>query len=222
MPVPFIVNNDGTLSRNAAEVFFASLTAAESEGNILAEMRTEAREAIPVLEHGLRGEDPDDVLFAARAIIEIDRANKSVKDVLAAALKSPQMRRRLIAAETLARSTFLKTNDALVVLLEILRDESVEISTYDTATIAIAHFGPAGKDALPLLVEHLGKWRKSTAAHFGVFVAGAIVKIDESNKEARAFLESHREALEVIARGKSDRVFKEFAKEILKDVRKKP
>src|SRR4051794_38230059 len=28
-PVPFVVNNDGTLSRNAAEVFFTSLLAAE-------------------------------------------------------------------------------------------------------------------------------------------------------------------------------------------------
>jgi tetratricopeptide (TPR) repeat protein len=31
-PVPFIVNNDGTLSRNAAEVFFASLLDAEERG----------------------------------------------------------------------------------------------------------------------------------------------------------------------------------------------
>src|SRR5262245_55127125 len=28
-PVPFVINNDGTLSRNAAEVFFASLLEAE-------------------------------------------------------------------------------------------------------------------------------------------------------------------------------------------------
>src|SRR5438094_2629911 len=28
-PVPFVINNDGTLSRNAAEVFFTSLTEAE-------------------------------------------------------------------------------------------------------------------------------------------------------------------------------------------------
>src|SRR5437870_432538 len=28
-PVPFVINNDGTLSRNAAEVFLASLQAAE-------------------------------------------------------------------------------------------------------------------------------------------------------------------------------------------------
>lgn len=33
-PVPFVVNNDGTLSRNAAEVFFASLQAAEEAGNL--------------------------------------------------------------------------------------------------------------------------------------------------------------------------------------------
>ncbi len=31
-PVPFIVNNDGALSRNAADVFFASLVAAEKAG----------------------------------------------------------------------------------------------------------------------------------------------------------------------------------------------
>src|SRR5947208_1294463 len=30
-PVPFVVNNDGTLSRNAADVFFASLQAAEQD-----------------------------------------------------------------------------------------------------------------------------------------------------------------------------------------------
>jgi len=34
-PVPFVVNNDGTLSRNAAEVFFASLEAAEEAGNLV-------------------------------------------------------------------------------------------------------------------------------------------------------------------------------------------
>src|SRR5437588_150125 len=31
-PVPFVINNDGTLSRNAAEVFFASLQDAEEAG----------------------------------------------------------------------------------------------------------------------------------------------------------------------------------------------
>src|SRR5438132_8375119 len=31
-PVPFVINNDGTLSRNAAEVFFASLLHAEEQG----------------------------------------------------------------------------------------------------------------------------------------------------------------------------------------------
>ncbi len=31
-PVPFVINNDGTLSRNAAEVFFASLLDAEQQG----------------------------------------------------------------------------------------------------------------------------------------------------------------------------------------------
>jgi hypothetical protein len=31
-PVPFVVNNDGTLSRNTAEVFFASLLDAEAQG----------------------------------------------------------------------------------------------------------------------------------------------------------------------------------------------
>src|SRR5207253_2383033 len=33
-PVPFVINNDGTLSRNAAEVFFASLLDAEQQGPI--------------------------------------------------------------------------------------------------------------------------------------------------------------------------------------------
>src|SRR5262245_38229579 len=33
-PVPFVVNNDGTLSRNAAEVFFASLAAADAAGTL--------------------------------------------------------------------------------------------------------------------------------------------------------------------------------------------
>jgi tetratricopeptide (TPR) repeat protein len=33
-PIPFVVNNDGTLSRNAAEVFYASLAAAEAEGTL--------------------------------------------------------------------------------------------------------------------------------------------------------------------------------------------
>ena len=31
-PVPFVVNNDGTLSRHAADVLFASLQAAEKQG----------------------------------------------------------------------------------------------------------------------------------------------------------------------------------------------
>jgi tetratricopeptide (TPR) repeat protein len=33
-PVPFVVNNDGALSRNAADVFFASLLAAEQDGRL--------------------------------------------------------------------------------------------------------------------------------------------------------------------------------------------
>src|SRR5271169_468085 len=31
-PVPFVINNDGALSRNAADVFFTSLEAAEKQG----------------------------------------------------------------------------------------------------------------------------------------------------------------------------------------------
>src|SRR6266481_8357732 len=33
-PVPYVVNNDGSLSRNAAEVFFASLVAADKRGQL--------------------------------------------------------------------------------------------------------------------------------------------------------------------------------------------
>src|SRR5271154_2887413 len=33
-PVPFVINNDGTLSRNAAEVFFTSLLEAEKAGTL--------------------------------------------------------------------------------------------------------------------------------------------------------------------------------------------
>ena len=33
-PVPFVINNDGTLSRHAAEVFFASLQAADAAGTL--------------------------------------------------------------------------------------------------------------------------------------------------------------------------------------------
>src|SRR5436190_1504769 len=33
-PVPFVINNDGTLSRNAAEVFFASLSDADEQGTL--------------------------------------------------------------------------------------------------------------------------------------------------------------------------------------------
>jgi hypothetical protein len=33
-PVPFVINNDRTLSRNAAEAFFASLLEAEKEGGL--------------------------------------------------------------------------------------------------------------------------------------------------------------------------------------------
>src|SRR5438132_2867541 len=33
-PVPFVVNNDGALSKNAAEVFFASLLAADNSGQL--------------------------------------------------------------------------------------------------------------------------------------------------------------------------------------------
>lgn len=34
IPVPFLINNDGTLSRNAAEVFFSSCVAAENAGDL--------------------------------------------------------------------------------------------------------------------------------------------------------------------------------------------
>ncbi len=34
MPVPFVINNDGTLSRNAAEVFFASVKDADEAGTL--------------------------------------------------------------------------------------------------------------------------------------------------------------------------------------------
>ncbi len=33
-PVPFVINNEGTLSRNAADVFFAGLLAAEADGTL--------------------------------------------------------------------------------------------------------------------------------------------------------------------------------------------
>jgi hypothetical protein len=37
-PVPFVINNDGTLSRNAAEIFYASLVEAEKNGPLEAEI----------------------------------------------------------------------------------------------------------------------------------------------------------------------------------------
>src|SRR5271168_3765572 len=37
-PVPFVVNNDGSLSRNAADVFFAGLLAAEADGTLEADI----------------------------------------------------------------------------------------------------------------------------------------------------------------------------------------
>ncbi len=37
-PVPFVINNDGTLSQNAAEVFFASLVEADSAGTLTGEI----------------------------------------------------------------------------------------------------------------------------------------------------------------------------------------
>ena len=37
-PVPFVINNDGTLSRHAAEVFFASLLKADKEGTLPKEL----------------------------------------------------------------------------------------------------------------------------------------------------------------------------------------
>jgi tetratricopeptide (TPR) repeat protein len=46
-PVPFVINNDGNLSRNAAEVFFTSLKEAEKEGSLSSE------EEIFVLELGI-------------------------------------------------------------------------------------------------------------------------------------------------------------------------
>jgi hypothetical protein len=37
-PVPYVVNNDGSLSRHAAEVFFASVAAAEQAGTLESEI----------------------------------------------------------------------------------------------------------------------------------------------------------------------------------------
>src|SRR5690349_1320866 len=37
-PIPFVVNNDGTLSRHAADVLFASLQAAERQGPLEEEL----------------------------------------------------------------------------------------------------------------------------------------------------------------------------------------
>src|SRR5580658_6660379 len=37
-PVPFVINNDGTLSRNAAEVLFANLRDAEEQGTLEADI----------------------------------------------------------------------------------------------------------------------------------------------------------------------------------------
>jgi hypothetical protein len=37
-PVPFVINNDGTLSHNAAEVFFTSLRDAERQGPLPADL----------------------------------------------------------------------------------------------------------------------------------------------------------------------------------------
>ena len=57
-PVPFVVNNDGALSKNAAEVFFASLVAAEKAGSgdprlALGDPRLALEDEIFVLELGI-------------------------------------------------------------------------------------------------------------------------------------------------------------------------
>src|SRR5437660_11700835 len=49
-PVPYAINNDGTLSRHAAEVFVASLVQAEKAGTLAAHPHPQP------LSHGARGE----------------------------------------------------------------------------------------------------------------------------------------------------------------------
>jgi HEAT repeat protein len=187
---------------------------------ILAEMRTEAKEAIPVLEDGLKAKDADVRLFAARAIVHIDVANKSIERVLTAALKDSELRVRLVAAETLARSSFFKTKEALTVLLDILTDIKAPDNSNYRAAIALSYFGPAGEEALPVLAKQLEKSRE-VFPPFGVMVAGAIIKIDAKNRDARGYVESHREFFQNMARPSSDRDFREFAKDILENVLKK-
>jgi HEAT repeat protein len=187
--------------------------------DILGSIGAESQEAIPVLEDGLKADALGYRLRAASAIVKIDAGNKSVKDVLTSALKNCEW--RLFAAESLARSRVFKTKDALSVLLEILADEKeTTINAYNRATVAVGNFGPLGRDALPLLAKHLEKWKKTSPA-LGVLVAGAIVKIDAKNAGAIAFLEAEHDALEAIAQPNNDRIFSDFAKDLLHNVLQK-
>lgn len=186
--------------------------------HVLADMGPEAMEAIPALEKGLQAKD--ERLAAAEAIVAIDPKNKAVEGVLTSSLASKERGVRLIAAEALSRTVFFKTRETLATLVDITRDGTVDLNTYSRAVIAISRFGSAGKAALPLLTEHLRKWQAANPA-WGAVVAGAIVKVDATNKEAREFLESQRDVLESLARPTSDRVFVNFARDLLDNILKK-
>ncbi len=189
--------------------------------NILGEIGAEAKEAIPAIEEGLDAASVDSSVQAARAIIRIDPGNKSVKKALNVALQSADKRLRLIAAESLARSARFKTKEALNVLLKIALDDHALLNERFRATIALSHFGSAGKGCVPELINEWNKG-KNSIPHLGVYLAGAIVKLDNANNAAKAYLSSYRAILEemVNRRPENDRTVIEFAKDILELVRK--
>jgi HEAT repeat protein len=155
---------------------------------ILGSIGGPAKDAIPLLEKGLTGQDRFARYYAAEAIVRIDPTNKSVKGVLEEALQRPESHWQLFGAEGLARSTRFKTKEALDVLVEIITDDRAALNHLDRAIVALGHFGAAGKHALPRLEERMNDKNLGSVPDMRVLLAITIFKIDRNHDGARKVL----------------------------------
>jgi HEAT repeat protein len=114
----------------------------------LAEMGPVARPAIPLLVKALRDPEPTVRLAAAEALHEISLA--TVNEVLPLA-RDRDANLRLSAVQALV--LFHECQEAVEALVEALRDRDVRVRA--SAAASLTRLGPAGKAALPGLLECL-------------------------------------------------------------------
>jgi HEAT repeat protein len=151
-------------------------------------VEAEVVEAIPVLIIGLQSDKEPTIIRSARALGAFGPAAKAAVPELIKRFTLPTPLPRIAAAEAVARIDPEQMENAVAVLVSIVKKYHNASSFHLSALNALATIGPGAKSALPALLATLPADKK-VGRYFPVELALAVMAIDpETAKPVLAFI----------------------------------